>query len=119
MDTRDGRIYTPEQLEQMGRLTKRFLEPETNPHMPGDGSVTMKRDDDWAICAIKDELVKARRKFDWWPDDPVDAAAIVAEEAGELIRAALQVKFEGGSLKDTKKEAVQTAAMAIRFLTRR
>lgn len=44
------------------------------------------------------ELNRARTKFPTWPDDPIHAAAVVAEESGELVQAALQ------------------ACMAIRFL---
>lgn len=46
----------------------------------------------------------------------VKAAAIVAEESGELIRASLQYCDEGGKYEEVEKEAVQTAAVALRFL---
>jgi hypothetical protein len=66
---------------------------------------------------IDDELAAAIRKHPHWPkDNVIEAAAIVAEESGELIRAALQAKYEGGNIEACKKEAIQTAAMAIRFL---
>ncbi len=51
-----------------------------------------------------------------WPDDTIHAAAIVAEESGELVRAALQHTYEEGSAAALESEAIQTAAMAIRFL---
>lgn len=62
------------------------------------------------------ELAYAEKKFPRWPESVVEQAAIVCEESGELIRAALQLKYEGGNVDDCRKEAIQTAAMAIRFL---
>lgn len=37
----------------------------------------------------------------------------------DLIRAALQFRYEGGLKRDIEKEAIQTGAMAIRFLLNR
>lgn len=72
------------------------------------------------VGLICDELRKARAKFPAWPNtDHVHGAAIVAEESGELIRAALQHRFERGSIMELEKEAIQTGAMAIRFLLNR
>lgn len=68
------------------------------------------------LQAIIDELERAKAKFPQWPTDPIHAAAIVAEESGELIRAAVMHTYEGGSELDCQKEAVQTAVTAIRFL---
>jgi hypothetical protein len=62
------------------------------------------------------ELKRAENKFPFWPDDIIHAAAIVNEESGELIRAALQVTYENGNQQDLKTEAIQTAAMCLRFL---
>ena len=64
------------------------------------------------------ELGHARRKFPKWPTTPVKAAAIVCEESGELIRAALRQEDENGNPLDCDQEAIQTAAMCIRFLMR-
>ena len=64
------------------------------------------------------ELAKAKNKFPSWPTTTVKAAAIVCEESGELIRAALHHEDEGGTLADCDEEAIQTAAMCIRFLMR-
>ena len=69
------------------------------------------------IGQITKELNKAMVKHGHWPqDDVIHASAIVCEESGELIRAALQFEYEGGSYDDLRKEAIQTGAMAIRFL---
>lgn len=67
---------------------------------------------------IEYELHRATAKFPTWPDDPIHAAAVVAEESGELVRAVLQATYEPGKadMEDVAVEAVQTAAMAVRFL---
>lgn len=68
------------------------------------------------LKAIEEELERARKKFPKWPKDHIHAAAIVAEEAGELIRAALQYKYEFQKSSAITEEAIQTAAMCIRLL---
>jgi hypothetical protein len=68
----------------------------------------------WQLIAV--ELEKAARKFPTWPVRGTDAAAIVAEECGELQQAVLQATYEGGSVEAVRKEAIQTAAMAMQFL---
>lgn len=62
------------------------------------------------------EVNHAEIKHPHWPDNPIEAAAIVCEESGELIRAALQLKYEGGDKESVRKEAIQTAATCIRLL---
>jgi NTP pyrophosphatase (non-canonical NTP hydrolase) len=68
------------------------------------------------VSDIVAELERAERKFPGWPVDPVHAAAVVVEEAGELQQAALQFTYEGGGFDAMYKEAVHTGAMALRFL---
>ena len=68
------------------------------------------------LTAILAELERAKAKFPQWPSDPIHAASIVGEESGELIRAAVIHVYENGSEAECWKEAVQTAATAIRFL---
>ena len=41
------------------------------------------------IEEILTELNRARTKFPTWPGDPIHAAAVVAEESGELVQASL------------------------------
>jgi NTP pyrophosphatase (non-canonical NTP hydrolase) len=65
---------------------------------------------------IDEELKSAKSKFPSWPDDPIHAAAILSEEAGEVTKAANEFYFENGSSLEMVKEAVQVGAMAIRFL---
>ena len=69
-----------------------------------------------AMGDILNELQRAEKKFPGFPTDPIHAAAIVVEEAGELQRAALQVTYEKGSWPDLFSEAVQVGAMAVRFI---
>lgn len=73
---------------------------------------------------ILKELKKAKKAYPNWPDHVAAQAGIVVEEAGELMQAALQLKYEKGKgglsvteqRKHMRDEAVQTAAMCIRFL---
>ncbi len=65
---------------------------------------------------VRCEMERARAKFPDWPRDGIHAAAIVCEEAGELIRAALRHRYEGGSTEDMREEALHVAATACRFL---
>ncbi|HEY9362181.1 MAG TPA: hypothetical protein VIQ00_02885 [Chitinophagaceae bacterium] len=69
----------------------------------------------WIIC-IANELERATEKHPNFPKDKIHAAAIVGEESGELLRSAIQFEKEGGRYYDMHDEAIQTGAMAIRFL---
>lgn len=62
------------------------------------------------------EVNRAETKHPNWPSDQVYAAAIVGEESGELMRAAVQYQMEGGEKNEIKLEAIQTAATCIRLL---
>ena len=67
------------------------------------------------LCFVG-ELENAEKKHPNWPVDPVHAAAIVNEEAGELIRAALNYNYENKPYFEMTDEAIQVGAMALRFL---
>ena len=73
-------------------------------------------DDLKALKTVTEELLRARKLHPSWPKDSIHQAAIVQEEAGELIRAALQHEFENDPKQPMNTEAIQTAAMALRFL---
>jgi hypothetical protein len=62
------------------------------------------------------ELEHACAQHPNWPKDPIHQAAVVAEESGELVQAVLQHVYEPHKGGSPVKEAVQTAAMAVRFL---
>lgn len=63
------------------------------------------------------ELERATAKFPTWPTDPLHALAVLGEEYGELVKAALQLTYEPhkATAADVRSEAIQTAAMALRF----
>lgn len=67
---------------------------------------------------IFEEIERAIAKFPTWPDDPLHALAVLGEEYGELTKAVLQSVYEPEKSKpfDVRIEAIQTAAMAIRFV---
>ncbi len=70
------------------------------------------------IEEVQAELDRATDKFPTWPTDPLHALAVLGEEFGELTKAVLQHTYEPhkATLRDVKAEAIQTAAMALRFL---
>jgi len=65
---------------------------------------------------IDNEMRRAKKKFPTWPWDPVHSAAIVAEEAGEALQAALNFYYRRGGSHQLKKELIHTVTMGIRFL---
>jgi len=73
---------------------------------------------DEAIELIRAEVAKATAKFPTWPTRVIDAGNVVSEEAGELAKACLQATYEKHKLQpgDLEMEAIQTGAMAVRFL---
>ena len=68
------------------------------------------------INSIVNEYERAMSKHPEWPRDVIHAAAIVTEESGELVRAALQFEYEQGEHQSLQNEGIQTGAMAVRFL---
>lgn len=69
-----------------------------------------------AMESILKELRLAEEKHPCWPDDIVHAAAILAEETGEVVKDALDVHYVGKSIENLKIELAQVGAMAIRML---
>lgn len=69
------------------------------------------------LKAVGGEIQRASKKFPAWPRDAVHAAAIIAEEMGELQQAALDYTYRRIGTKERMfKEAVQLTAMGLRFL---
>ena len=64
------------------------------------------------------EIERAVAKFPTWPTDPLHAFAVLGEEVGELQKAILQCTYEPhkSTRDDVRTEAIQAAAMALRFL---
>ena len=70
------------------------------------------------MLKVMGELEQATIKFPTWPTDPLHAIGILQEEVGELTKEVVQLTYEPhkSSLEAVRREAVQTAAMALRFL---
>ena len=68
------------------------------------------------LADVLAEVARAESIHPEWPDDVIHAAAVVSEETGELVQAALQFVFEGGDVDAIRTEALHTAATAIRLL---
>ena len=72
---------------------------------------------DAVLAEVLAELKRATMKFPTWPTDPLHALAVLGEEFGELTKDALQLTYEPGKtdLDAFRSEAIQVAAMALRF----
>ena len=69
-----------------------------------------------ALVQIFSEINRAEKLHPDWPTNPIHQAAIVSEEAGELLQASLNHNEHKGSKKAIITEAIHTAASALRFL---
>lgn len=70
------------------------------------------------LAEIEAEIARATAKFPTWPTDPINAFAAVGEEYSECQKEVLRLTYEPhkSSKEVVRKEAVQLAAMSIRFL---
>jgi len=73
-------------------------------------------DYDEIMCLVRNEVLTAKEKHPLWPHDIIHQAAIVGEEAGELIQATVQHVYEGGDVHNIQTEAVHTIATCVRLL---
>jgi len=69
-----------------------------------------------SIALVVEEIERATIKWKGWPSDPVHAAGVVSEEAGELMQAAMNHTYMWKDKRNMLTEAIHTAAMAIRFI---
>lgn len=69
-----------------------------------------------ALGLVMAELERAEKLHPVWPQNHIHQAAILAEESGECLQAALNHDEHKGSERQMIIEAVHTAAMALRFL---
>lgn len=69
-----------------------------------------------AVLNLIQELERAETKFPNWLTDIVHQIAVVAEEAGEALQAANNVRWHNGNIKEVRKELIQTGAMVLRAL---
>ena len=68
------------------------------------------------LIMILDELRRAEEIHPEFPDDVIHQVAIMAEESGEAVRAALHYVYEEGTKEELQAELIQTAAMCVRCL---
>jgi hypothetical protein len=66
--------------------------------------------------AIFREISSSVNKHGPMHEDLIHRAGIVCEESGELIRACINLVYEGAAPGEVYKEAIHTAATAIKFL---
>lgn len=73
---------------------------------------------DVVLALVLFELAAATKKFPAWPTDPLHALAVLGEEVGELNKEVLQLCYEPEKSTEqaVRREALQAAAMSIRFL---
>ncbi len=70
-----------------------------------------------AIREILTALAEARARHPQWQADVIHSAAVLAEEAGEVVKAALDLTyFNAPNHQQLKKELAQVGAMAVRML---
>lgn len=70
----------------------------------------------YALRLILGELDRAKSKWPDWVNDPIHAAGVLVEEAGETMQAALDLTYSDGIVEDVAEEAAQAGAMAIRLI---
>lgn len=75
------------------------------------------------ISEVMKELKRAKRLHPNFPKHIAARAGILCEEAGEVMKEALEIKYETGKnggyseqKRRLRKETIQTAAMAMRLL---
>lgn len=71
-----------------------------------------------AVGDVALEVARACVLFPTWPNDPMHAIGVLGEEFGELTKAVVQAIYEPhkSGPDQVRAEAIQTAAMALRFL---
>ena len=68
------------------------------------------------VMAILKECNRACEKHPQWPTDIIHQIAVMTEEAGESMKAALEYHYEGKPLNEVRKELIHTGAMVLRCL---
>jgi len=81
---------------------------------PREEGRQMKRNE--AIALICAELDRAQSLHPTFPVDTVHQVAVMVEEAGEAMQAALNHVYHGGPLGAVKTETIHSGAMALRVL---
>jgi hypothetical protein len=110
-----------EDYEKMSRLVTTLRSQVTELQAANTREVERRREAeakvDDVLQSVIAEIARAVAKFPTWPTDPLHAVAVLGEEYGELQKAILQHVYEPhkSTAADVREEAIQTAAMAIRF----
>lgn len=70
------------------------------------------------MVEVSDEIDRAMFKFPLFPTDPLHALAVLGGKYGELNKAVLQGVYQPDKVtpEQIREEAIQTAAMAVRFI---
>lgn len=68
------------------------------------------------IRAIKKEVKRAEKLHPIWPISQIHQVAIVCEEAGEALKAALNYQDHKEPFEEIRKEIIHNAAMCLRWL---
>lgn len=107
-------------------LKERFSKLKEELDLKNQKKVVPKKQDIVAPCAELQDLVqevlaevsKATSKYPSWPTDPIHALTVLGEEFGELSKSVLQMTYEPEKTSEAelRMEAIQTAAMSLRFL---
>jgi len=69
-----------------------------------------------AIIDIINELRRAEAIHPGWPEDKIHAMALVCEEAGEALQAAVDTVYGGDHAGELRNELIHAGAMVIRAL---
>lgn len=69
-----------------------------------------------AMMTFYKECERAEKIHPVWPTDLIHQIAIVAEESGEAVQAALNHVYHGKDIDLVREELIQTGAMCIRAL---
>jgi NTP pyrophosphatase (non-canonical NTP hydrolase) len=69
------------------------------------------------VKEILSEIDSSIEKHGDLPQDMFQQITIVNEEVGEANKAVLHFHYEGGNLRDVRKELIQSAAMCIKMIS--
>lgn len=120
LTTRERNCMTKEQenqlLDDIARMPA-FSYAKKRRAKAGSSSSAARGSVNAALAAVG-EVGRATYKFPTWPTDPLHALAVLQEEVGELTKEVVQLTYEPHktNMEAVRREAVQTAAMALRFL---
>lgn len=101
-------FVSPDKIEQASEIASKLATPALDEDAVRAG----------VLSEVLAEVGRAIQKFPTWPTDPLHALAVLGEEYGELVKEALQLVYEPHktSAAEVRKEAIQTAAMALRWV---